>query len=228
MASGKKTVLVLGGGGDIGRAVCARLKADGYSVEAPASSLLDLTDTNSINAYFGRKRPVYAGVVHCAGYNSPKPCAETSAEDIGRTLAVNTLGFFEVLRKVLPQMRRSGRGSIVAVSSLYGTFARPGRLPYVMSKHALNGLVKTLALELGPDDISVNAVSPGFVDTKMTRRNNSSATLKSFRAKIPLGRLALPSDVANAVSFLLDPRARYITGQDIVVDGGYSAGGFQE
>jgi len=227
MAVGKKTVLVLGGGGDIGKAVCARLKAEGYAVDAPSSAVLDLADTRSIEAFFARQSRLYWGVVHSAGYNRPKPYRQITAEDIGRTLAVNALGFFEVLKHVLPRMGRSG-GSIVAVSSLYGTFARPGRLPYVMSKHALNGLVKTLALELGPEGITVNAVSPGFVDTKMTRRNNNAAALKSFREKIPLGRLALPSDIANAVSFLLDPRARYITGQDIVVDGGYSAGGFQQ
>ncbi|HOX23956.1 MAG TPA: SDR family oxidoreductase [Elusimicrobiales bacterium] len=227
MGAHKKTVLVLGGRGDIGTAICKRLRAEGYAVEAPASSELDLSDKHSIDRYFSRKKPAYWGIVHSAGYNEPKPYQSLTASDIGKTFAVNTLGFFEVLRHALAAMRRRG-GSIVAISSLYGTFAQPGRLPYVMSKHALNGLVKTLALELGPHGIVINSVSPGFVDTKMTRKNNSAATLKSFRAKIPLGRLASASDVAYAVSFLLSPQNRYITGQDIVSDGGYSAGGFQQ
>ena len=228
MRAQKKTVLILGGRGDIGGAVCRRLKAEGYVVEAPASSELDLSSKSSIDAYFSGNKREYCGVVHSAGYNEPKPHQLLTASDIGRTLAVNTLGFFEVLRHVLPVMKRRGRGSIVAVSSLYGTFARPGRLAYVMSKHALNGLVKTLALELGPCGILINSVSPGFVDTRMTRKNNSAAVLKSFRDKIPLGRLAAPSDIAYVVSSLLSPENRYVTGQDVVVDGGYCAGGFQK
>ena len=228
MGAQKKTVLVLGGRGDIGGAVCRRLKVEGYSVEAPSSAELNLTDKSSIDAYFFGNKREYWGVVHSAGYNEPKPHQLLTAADIGKTFAVNALGFFEVLRHVLPSMKKRGRGSIVAVSSLYGSFARPGRLAYVMSKHALNGLVKTLALELGPCGIVINSVSPGFVDTKMTRRNNSAAVLKTFRDKIPLGRLAAPSDIAYVVSSLLSPENKYVTGQDIVADGGYSAGGFQK
>ena len=113
------------------------------------------------------------------------------------------------------------------ISSIYGFPARNGRLPYVASKHALVGIAKTLAIELGPSNILVNAVSPGYVDTKMTSANNDAATIERFRAGIPLGRLAEPAEIADVVAFLCGGGNRYLTGQDIVVDGGYSIGGFQ-
>jgi 3-oxoacyl-[acyl-carrier protein] reductase len=96
-----------------------------------------------------------------------------------------------------------------------------------MSKHALIGAARTLAIEYGARNVMVNTVSPGYVDTKLTRQNNDAATIERFRLGIPLRRLAAPEDIAEVCSFLCSTRNRYLTGQDIVVDGGFTCGGYQ-
>jgi 3-oxoacyl-[acyl-carrier protein] reductase len=96
-----------------------------------------------------------------------------------------------------------------------------------MSKHALNGAVKTLAIELASHGVLVNAISPGYIGTKMTYKNNSPETISKLVSGIPLGRLGYPEDIAEVASFLCSPKNRYLTGQDLVVDGGFSVGGFQ-
>ncbi|MFX8339388.1 SDR family oxidoreductase, partial [Acinetobacter baumannii] len=86
--------------------------------------------------------------------------------------------------------RQQQSGCILGVSSIYGDFSRKNRLAYAASKHALNAMIKTMALELGGDNIRVNGIAPGFVDTQLTRKNNDQATIDGFKRKIPLGRLA--------------------------------------
>src|SRR6202041_254829 len=97
--------------------------------------------------------------------------------------------------------------------------------PYSMSKHALVGIVKTLALELADSGVLVNAVSPGYIDTRLTRANNDEATIARLTAAVPMRRLGAPEDVAEVVYFLGSANNRYVTGQDVVVDGGFSIDG---
>jgi 3-oxoacyl-[acyl-carrier protein] reductase len=125
-------------------------------------------------------------------------------------------------------MKQRKSGHIVAISSLYGAFSRSKRSAYSASKHALNGLVKAMSIELAPDNVLVNTLSPGFVDTKLTRKNNTADMIHEFKEKIPLGRLASVEDISAVAFFLCSEKNTYITGQDIVVDGGYSVGGFQK
>ena len=100
-------------------------------------------------------------------------------------------------------------------------------MPYAISKHALIGAMKTMAIELGEFGVMVNAVSPGYIDTKMTSKNNSPEVIQKLISGIPVKRLGSPDDVARAVSFLASPQNHYVNGLDLVVDGGYSVGGFQ-
>lgn len=97
-----------------------------------------------------------------------------------------------------------------------------------MSKHALIGLIKTAAIELGRYNIKVNAIFPGFVDTNLKRKNNDSNKIKFLEEGIPLGNMAKPADIANVAYFLCSEKNTYITGQDITVDGGFICGGFQK
>jgi len=223
-------IFLLGGTGGIGEAIRRKFTAKGEHVIYPTRKELDLENMASVDNYF-ENRDIYglnvSAIINSAGWNVPKPAAELSEEDILKAFNINLLSFFKILQYFIPYFKEKKRGYIVAISSLYGTFARSGRLPYVISKHALNGMIKTLALELGPFNVMANTLSPVFVDTKMTRQNNSAETIKSFEARIPLGRLALPEDIANVCYFLCSPENSYINGQDIVVDGGYAVGGFQ-
>jgi 3-oxoacyl-[acyl-carrier protein] reductase len=137
------------------------------------------------------------------------------------------MGFLRILKATVPSMVARGNGRVTVVSSLYAFLSRRGRLTYTMAKHALEGAVKTLAIELAGKGILVNAVAPGFVLTRMTRANNDDETIQRLTAGIPLGRMAAPEDIADVVYFVSSTNNKYITGQSIVVDGGYSVGGFQ-
>lgn len=225
-----KTVFILGGAGDIGRAIVDKFAGKGYAVISPSRNELNLESRQSIEEYFKYKKlkQKIDVLIYCAGFNTPKLFKELTYADLDRSNAINVTGLFGILQKILPDMAKVKNGYVLAVSSLYGSFSREGRLAYVMSKHALNGLIKTAALEFGRYNIKINAVSPGFVNTKMTRKNNSSATIKLIKERIPLGHLAMPVEIANIAFFLCSPENTYITGQDIIVDGGYSVGGFQK
>lgn len=220
--------LVLGGNGDIGAAIVAKLRAGGLRVRAVGSADFDLGRPDQIAAFFAREGNAFEVLVHAAGLNAPKPFEQLSEQDIRASLEVNLHGFLQVARLCLPHWKSHGGARVLVLSSLYGFLGRRGRLPYVMSKHALNGAVKTLAIEWAEYGVLINALSPGFVGTKMTYANNSPETIEKFIARIPLRRLGEPDDIAEVASFLCSQNNRYLTGQDIVVDGGFSVGGFQD
>lgn len=221
-----RQVLVLGGRGDIGSAICAVFRERGDDVEVTGRTETDLGNPSSIDAYFGRRIRECDVLVHSAGLNNPKLFVDLSDDEIAQSLQVNVQGFLSVLKHVEASLR-TRKGRILVISSLYGFLARRGRLPYVLAKHALVGAVKTLAIEMAADGVLVNALSPGFILTKMTIKNNPPETIKRFEAGIPLGRLGTPKEIAEVSYFLCSPANTYLTGQDIVVDGGFSVGGFQ-
>lgn len=222
-----KRALILGGKGDIGGAISHQLSLDGFEVINVGRSDFDLKSFEQIDSYFAKNGNDFDVVVHSAGLNHIKLFEQLSDDEISESLNVNLHGFLRVTRICLPHWKKNNFGRILVVSSLYGFLARRGRLPYVMAKHALNGAVKTLAIEFAEHGILVNSVSPGYIETKMTRTNNSPETIKKLLSGIPVGRLGTPQDIAEVASFLCAPKNTYLTGQDIVVDGGFSIGGFQ-
>jgi len=133
-------------------------------------------------------------------------------------IAVNLTGTYLGVRAVVPVMKAAGRGSIVNISSVEGMRGDAGLHGYVASKFGVRGLTKSLAVELGADGIRVNSVHPGFVRTPMTE------LLDESRQRIPLGRPATPEDVTGAVLFLAGDESAYVTGTELVVDGGMIAG----
>ncbi len=217
-------VLVLGGHGDIGRAIAKRFGDDGREVLAVGRAEFDLTDMESIDRWFDLRHPPIEVLVHSAGLNHPKLFMDLSDEEITACYSANVEGFLRVVRRVMPDLVQS-RGRVVVLSSIFGFLSRVGRLPYAMSKHALIGVVKTLALECAPDQVLVNAVSPGYIDTSLTRANNDASTIARLEAAIPLGRMGTPDEIAELVYFLGSEANRYVTGQDFVVDGGFSIDG---
>ncbi len=224
MTESQPAVLVLGARGDLGAAIVDRFAAAGHEVIGTGRAEFDLTDPSSVDAWFDRPRPPIGVLVHSAGLNHPKLFLELADAEITECFAANVEGFLRVCRWVIPELV-AARGRVVVLSSIFGFLSRVGRLPYAMSKHALIGVVKTLALELAADGVLVNAVSPGYIDTRLTSQNNDLATIERLRSAIPLGRLGAPDDIAEIVHFLGSSANRYITGQDIVADGGLSVDG---
>jgi len=217
------TALVTGASRGIGAAIAAALAEDGFSVLAPTRSAMDLRSDASIDTYVRSVvGPVHV-LVNTAGINPISPLSQIADSDLQGTLQTNLLAPFRLSRCLASRMIASGFGRIVNVSSIWSMVAREGRMTYSMSKAALNGLTRSLAIELAPFNILVNAVAPGYVLTDLTRQNNTEAELSEISRAIPLGRLAQPAEVAAVVAFLCSPDNTYITGQTIVVDGGYTS-----
>ena len=128
----------------------------------------------------------------------------------------------QLIQTVALGIRENKFGRIVNISSIWSVVSRAGRISYSMSKTAINGMTRSLAIELAPFNILVNAVAPGYVLTDLTRHNNSEAELQKIGATIPLQRLANPAEIAKVVAFLCSDKNTYLTGQTIMVDGGYS------
>ncbi len=146
--------------------------------------------------------------------------------DFDRVLGINLRGQMLLLAAQLPALRRAGGGSIVFTASVMGLFGQPGMAAYVASKHALAGLAKVAALEGAKDCIRVNAIAPGAVRTPMLTERafpQNPGYEAAVAATHPLGRLAEPSEIAEAALWLLSDRASFVTGTVMPVDGGYSA-----
>ena len=218
-------LFITGGNGDIGNSISNLFEKNGYEVIRPSSVDLDLSNRNEIEKYLEHINDISV-FIHCAGVNYPKSFLKVDDFELKKVMDINVNSFLHISKKIVPTMIQNKFGYILSISSLYGFISRKNRLLYSASKHSLNGMMKTMALELGNHNIKVNSLSPGFVDTKLTRKNNSSQKIKEWKNKIPLNRLASTDDIAK-VSYFLCNDNNYITGQDIVVDGGYTIGGFE-
>lgn len=222
-----KTVFLLGGLGGIGGAIKEEFTKAGYKVVAPTSKQLDLSNPKKVEIYLKKHKMDFDALVYCAGRNNPALIENQPFEEVLKTMQVNFLSFFQIAKATAPYFKKKKDGHILAISSVYSVISREGRSAYSASKDALNGFVRAIALELGPCNVKVNALSPGFVLTEMTRKNNTPAKIKALRKKIALGRLANPDDIARCAYFLCSEKNTYISGQNIIIDGGFMAGSVQ-
>ena len=163
-----KTLLLTGAGGHLGQAIAQKFHAQGYTVLAPTRAELDLADLKTVDPYLASIHGVDA-FIHCAGINDPKPFAAIQEDAVQKTMTVNTLSFYKLMHGLTRLNKLTPGGHVLAISSIYGEVSRPGRFSYTASKSCLNGMVKSLALELGQDQIKVNGLAPGFVDTQIGR-----------------------------------------------------------
>jgi NAD(P)-dependent dehydrogenase (short-subunit alcohol dehydrogenase family) len=246
-----KVALVTGGTSGIGKATASALGAAGAKVvfsgrrehegEDVASSIgksgaeclfvrSDVSVEADVQELIGQTVATY-GRLDCAfnnaGIESPaKPLHEHSLEHFDNLMAINVRGLFLCMKYELQQMINQGSGVIVNNSSISGLFAFPGTSPYVASKHAVMGLTRAAALDYAKQDIRINAVNPGLINTEtLDRFTNKDPTLEQQLASlVPSGRIGKPEEIAAAVVFLCSDAASYMTGQSLVLDGGYTAG----
>jgi len=217
-----RTALVTGASRGIGAAIAAQLEKDGCKVLTPSRSEMDLASSNSIELYLSTQKDNVDILVNNAGINQIAVLDEIELANITSTLQVNLLAAFQISQFLSKGMKKREYGRIVNISSLWSLVARNGRTSYAMSKTAINGMTRSMAIELAPYNTLVNAVAPGYVTTDLTRQNNSPEEIKKIAQSIPIKRLAEPEEVANLVAFLCSEKNTYLTGQTIVVDGGYS------
>lgn len=216
-----KRAFVTGGDGGIGSVICERLKACGAEVIAPGMDEMDLSSEASIQAYLKSHTEMPDILIHCAGINKLAGVEETFPEDTEEVFQVNLFSFVSLLKHFTPYMKERQFGRIIGISSLYGIVSKERRIPYSASKHAMNGVIKSVALELAKDNVLINGVAPGYVMTDMTRKNLSSAEIEEIREMIPAGRMQEAVEIADLCCFLCSEYNRSITGQTIPVDGGY-------
>ncbi len=186
---------------------------------------LDFLEAGSCEAFLSEVKCEYKRIdvlVNNAGVNKVAPIDEADVEDFEAALTVNLAGPFKLMKEIGAMMKAHRYGRIVNISSMFGVVARDKRVPYVTSKTALVGLTRAAAVDLAPFGVLVNAVSPGFVMTDMTRKMLAdSAEREALFAKVPMGRAAEPEEIARVVLFLASELNTYITAQNIIVDGGF-------
>lgn len=161
-------------------------------------------------------------LVNNAGINRINPIEECRLEDWDALNAVNLDAPFMLLRAVAPVMRQAGYGRVVNIASIWSEISRPKRAVYSATKFGLRGLTVAVSNELAAFDIMVNSLSPGFVMTELTRQSLSEVEQGELRGQIPVGRFADPAEISRAVVFLASTLNTYITGQNIVIDGGFT------
>jgi len=234
MAPDEPAALVTGAASGLGRAVVGWLRAAGWRTAgidlSPAAgadfdAVADITDGDALAG------AVAAAVEHLGGLDGAAACAGVNATsfalghrlpraDWDRLLSVNLTGAFLTAQAVLPHLV-SRRGALVIVSSVSAHHPLPGAGHYSAAKAGVVALTRSLALEYAAAGVRVNSVAPGYMDTPMSSPVLGRENLRRrIEETIPLGRIAEPGDVAEVVGWLLTPGARYLTGQDVTVDGG--------
>ncbi|OVE74299.1 hypothetical protein BVX94_00750 [bacterium B17] len=160
--------------------------------------------------------------INNAGINIIKSVYEASADDFQRVTDVNYRAPYLICQAAAKKMRENKYGRVVNIASIWSVVTKPGRSMYASAKTGLVGMTRALATDLAPDGILVNCVSPGFTLTDLTRESLSQKEIDEIGKQIPCKRMAEPSEIAKVVAFLASPENTYLTGQNIVVDGGFS------
>jgi 3-oxoacyl-[acyl-carrier protein] reductase len=216
-----KVALVTGASRGIGLAIAAIIRDRGVKVIAPSRGELDLADRKSIDAYLKRLDLPVDILINNAGINELAGIEEIDREVWDKMIQVDLTAPLELCKHVAQGMKQRGWGRILNISSVFSLVTKERRAAYSAVKSGLNGLTRTMALELAPNGILVNALCPGYVATELTKSNNTPDDLIQISKTIPLGRLAEPDELAKVALFLCSEENTYLTGQTIVVDGGF-------
>lgn len=237
-----KTVLITGGVGGIGKAIADYLYDLGATLiltgipqehvellnaEHPDRRTyieVDFMDAASMERFIERLKQFdrIDACVNNAGINIVRDYCEVPQQEFEKVFQVNMLAPYKILKTVIPTMVKNGYGRIVNIASIWSVINRPGRSSYSISKNAVAGLSKSLAVEFAAQNVLVNSVSPGFTLTELTANTNTKEQITELSNKIPARRMAQPIEIARVVAFLISEENSYLTGQNIVVDGGYT------
>ena len=206
-------------------AVAAEIRAAGHRAEAIVADVSDEAQVarvgTEVAARFGGTLQI---LINNAGINIRKPIADFTLAEWRSVLDTNLTSVFLLCRAFVPLMKGQGYGRIINLTSMMSHISLPGRTAYSASKTALLGFNRALALELAPEQITVNGISPGVYDTEINAPLMLNPELRAqFLGKIPLGRFGQPSEIGKLAVYLCSEDAGFITGTDVVIDGGWTA-----
>ena len=236
-----KVILVTGANRGIGLNIIQRLNNDGYTIIGTSRTdeganiisqeinsnggkglKMDVTNQESINSAIKNIQDEYGalfGLVNNAGITNDNLLMRMTEEQWLSVIETNLTSIYRVTKSIVKDMMKAREGRIVNIGSIVGMMGNAGQSNYSASKSGLLGFTKSLARELSSRNINVNSISPGFIDTDMTKAV-SDDQIDNLSKNIPLGRIAESSEVSSVVSFLLSDDSSYITGENINVNGG--------
>jgi 3-oxoacyl-[acyl-carrier protein] reductase len=216
----RRTALITGSTGGIGKSLVSSLQ-ENVNVISPTRKELDLSSNSSICDYISSLNVPIDIIVNCAGIHKAGNCEDLTVHDFQNILQINLIAPFQIISGLVKGMKERKYGRILNISSIWSIVSKEKRSIYSASKSGLDGLTRTLALELSPFNILVNSIAPGYVNTDMINQYNSKKELEKIKEVIPLKRFAEPDEVGELVKFLSSEKNSYITGQIIPIDGGY-------
>lgn len=231
----KRRALVTGGTRGIGKAIAEHFLQQGIDVLVTGTSessqgpdgavryCVDFSDPDATREFVGQVQALGIDIlVNNAGINAIGAFADIHTSDFDRIQLVNVRAPFLLCQAVMPHMTVNGWGRIVNVSSIFGVITKEYRASYSASKFALDGMTSALAVEAAPRGILANCVAPGFVDTDLTRAVLGEEGISELQGRVPIGRLGTVDEIATLVAWLAGPENTYLTGQNIVIDGGFT------
>jgi 3-oxoacyl-[acyl-carrier protein] reductase len=217
----QRTVLITGSSRGIGKAIAESLLSCGqYRIFTPGRDEMNLEDTNSIDKYLD-KIPGVDILINNAGINILADISDINDDSINQMVQVNLEAPLRLIRGVSVHMKRNCFGRIINISSIWGVRSKEKRAVYSMTKFGINGITKAVARDLGEFGILVNSVCPGYTNTELTQKNVSPDEQELIKRTIPLKRFAEPFEIAEFIKFLISDKNSYITGQTLVIDGGF-------
>ena len=214
-------IFLTGGARGIGKAIKIFFEDRGHIVISPDRNQLDLSNTKNVSTYLNKLEHDFDVLINNAGVNYIQEIKEVQLNTINETFEINTISPFLLAQYFAEKIFKPKKfGRIINIGTIWLSKKKNGRTIYAMSKSALQSMTESFAIEYAEFNILTNMVSPGYVNTELTNKNNTIEALKEIKNKIPVKRIAEPVEIASLI-YNLVVNNNYITGQNIYIDGGF-------